>query len=1422
MGWRLAVWLLVLGTACTRREAGVVAAGGGALSVLPGFQDQLVVSGLEQPTAVRFARDGRIFIAEKSGLVKVFDPNRDARPNVFADLRTNVYNYWDRGLLDLELHPNFPDTPYVYVLYSHDAAVGGKAPHWGTPGGTSDSCPTPPGASGCVISGRLSRLEAGDGGMRGLEQVLIENWPSQFPSHSVGTLQFGPDGMLYVSGGDGASFDFVDYGQVGDPVNLLADPPGAAGVPQVPPAARGGALRSQNLAVPGFPARWNGKVLRVDPDTGAAAPGNPLSDDAAPVVAYGFRNPFRMTFRPGTQELWIGDVGWGDWEEIDRLIDPLASPVANFGWPCFEGAGRQPGYEAAGLALCDALYARNDQRAPYFAYSHSAPLLLGDGCDGFGQGSVTGLAFYSEGLYPEAYRGALFIADYSRNCIWSMFAGADGLPDPATRQVFVHAAPQPVQLLIGPGNDLYYTSIAGGLHRVAALGENRPPVASFEATPSSGAVPLTAAFDATGSSDPDPGDTLTFAWDLDGDGEFDDASGPSADFVYTTSGAREVGLRVTDSRGAQAGATRSISAGDASGGLAASIDVLMPLEFAVGDRVEFRGTATDGTQPLAASHLQWDLVVQHCPTPDHCHPHVLESFRGAASGSFVAPEHDYPYYLQLILRASADDGRQSTAVARLDPRTVELSLSSAPPGLALALNQTVAPAPFQETVVIGSQNTVSAPAYAGYEFTGWSDGGAAAHLLRASTDVQLTATYRMSPEPGPLKALGMPVARVSSPLGGGNPSLEVVRDSDYPPPGTNDPLRQYDTVTADPGPKQEWVGYEFPVSYAFSALRFQEGQNFSDGGWFERIGVRVRSDGAFRDVRGLLVTPLYPGTGDAVGYRSYRLEFEASPGDAIQLYGPAGGSAHFVSIAELDVYGWRAVAGPTVARVRTPPLSLPGERVELDARSSFDPAARDITYHWTQTAGPAVSLEGGDTARPSFVAPESSEPTTLRFTLEVQSGTDAKVTTSVDVPITPLTAPVDISSRGVPIVSEPKPVGAGAKTLELIRDGFEPAAGSTDSAPEFATWTGDPGVIEGWVGYEFAAPQRIGKLRFQEGAEYFDGGWFETLAIEVRQRGRWIPLSGVVSTPAYPARSDAVGFQVYEFTFTPVLADGVRIFGLPGGSARFFSVAELRAFAVAPPEADAPPFANAGDDATVPSGLRVSLDGTRSIDPEAAPLRYDWQQTAGTLVQLSNRGYATPSFTTPTAPRETKLTFSLTVDDGTHDSAPDTVTFTVQPSRGPVDLTPLGVPIAGLRMPFVAGNHNLETMRDGVSPPLDATDALLEYDTFLATLCNDGWVGYQLPELRAFGRLVFQEGLHFVDGGWFDALHVEVRRGGVWSEVSGLTITPNYPGYNDGQSWQSYDLRFTPVLGEAIRLRGRPGGAWTFFSVAELRAYTPR
>jgi glucose/arabinose dehydrogenase/PKD repeat protein len=726
-----------------------------AAALPTGFSDQTVFSGLTNPTAIRFSPDGRVFVAEKRGLVKVFASLSATTPTVFADLRSEVDDYWDRGMVGLELDPDFPTKPYVYVSYTFDAPIGGTAPTW------NDACPTPPGPTtdGCVVSGRVSRLTA-DGNVMASEKVLINDWCQQYPSHSVDDVRFGPDGALYVSAGEGANFNALDYGQFGGtsgsppvtPVNPCGDPPGGVGGPMTVPTAEGGSLRSQSLRRPsGEPVVLNGSIIRVDPATGAAKADNPLAArsnaNARRIVGFGFRNPFRFAFRPGTNELWLGDVGQTGWEEIDRITNPLSASVKNGGWPCYEGSQPLPSWQGAHLALCDSLYASPAGLLdPFYAYGHDSRVINGETCP-VGSSSLSGIAFYRTGAYPAAYDGALFFADHSRNCIWAMQAGSDGVPNPARIVNFVTGATNPVDLEIGPGGDLWYVDLEGGkVHRIVFDATNQPPTASLSASPTSGPAPLTVAFDGRESSDPDSGDTLTYRWDLDGDGAFDDGALPTASWTYQNSGAYLAALEVTDSHGATATATQLINAGNALP--VPTIDApTSSLTWKVGDVITFAGHALDSTgHQVPASGLSWSLVLHHCPS--NCHTHVVEDFEGVTSGSFAAPDHEYPSYLELTLTATDSLGRTATTSVRLDPKTTTLRMASVPSGLSLSVGSgTSRPTPYTLTVIQGSTQSVTAPSSQSlngisYAFDHWSDAKAATHTVVVPTSgLVLTATY---------------------------------------------------------------------------------------------------------------------------------------------------------------------------------------------------------------------------------------------------------------------------------------------------------------------------------------------------------------------------------------------------------------------------------------------------------------------------------------------------------------------------------------------------------------------------------------------------------------------------------------------------------------------------------------------------------
>ena len=727
----------------------------------PGFQDKATISGLTQPTVVQFASDGRVFVAEKSGLIKVFSNLEDSTPTIFADLRTNVHNFWDRGLLGMALHPNFPTTPYVYVLYTYDAVIGGTSPRWGTVGATSDGCPNPPGptVNGCVVSGRLSRLTANGDIATGPEQPLIDDWYQQFPSHSIGTIAFGVDGALYATGGEGASFNYADYGQT------AADPPSGD------PANQGGALRSLDLRTSGDPVALSGAVIRIDPATGAALPDNPRAGNpdlnARRIIADGLRNPYRFTIRPGTNELWVGDVGWGRSEEINLIASGGDAITESFGWPCYEGSAIQEAYDGLNLSMCEALYYGPPGlvTAPFYAYNHNATVVAGEACP-TGSSSIAGLAFYTSGTYPTAYEGALFFADYSRDCIWAMFKSATGnRPDPSKRQTILSGAQGPVHLTAGPGGDIFYVGFDDGkIHRLQYSTGNLPPTAVASASITSGIAPLSVNFDATGSTDAE-GQTLAYAWDLDGDGAFDDSTVAQPTWFYSTPAVYNVRLRVTDSQGLTDVASIVITANNS----APTATINSPsstFQWKVGDVITFSGSATDSEEgSLPPSALSWSLIMHHCPS--NCHTHSIQDFPGVASGSFAAPDHEHPSWLELTLSATDSGGLRTTVSLPLNPETVQLTFQTSPTGLQLAAASSTGRAPLTRTVIVGSSHSVSAPSpqpFGGqmYQFAGWSDGGGQAHNVTApATPTQYTASFTAAGPSGPIGYLDTPVVGAS-------------------------------------------------------------------------------------------------------------------------------------------------------------------------------------------------------------------------------------------------------------------------------------------------------------------------------------------------------------------------------------------------------------------------------------------------------------------------------------------------------------------------------------------------------------------------------------------------------------------------------------------------------------------------------------
>jgi glucose/arabinose dehydrogenase len=252
----------------------------GAATLPSGFTDSQVVSGLTNPTDMEFAPDGRLFVTEDAGRLRIANP--DGTLSTFLNISTKVDSNGERGLLALTFDPGFSTNGYVYLHYTKKA-----------------TSTTPP-------HNRIVRVTAsGDRVVSGSEKLIFrldnQNAAEQSPQFMGGALDFGTDGKLYVATGDN----------------------------ETPKKAQ----RLTNLF---------GKMLRIN-KSGTIPTNNPFYSTASgnnrAIWALGLRNPFKFAVQPGTGTIFINDVGEKTWEEINQL-----EKGANYGWPVHEGVANDPPY----------------------------------------------------------------------------------------------------------------------------------------------------------------------------------------------------------------------------------------------------------------------------------------------------------------------------------------------------------------------------------------------------------------------------------------------------------------------------------------------------------------------------------------------------------------------------------------------------------------------------------------------------------------------------------------------------------------------------------------------------------------------------------------------------------------------------------------------------------------------------------------------------------------------------------------------------------------------------------------------------------------------------------------------------------------------------------------------------------------------
>ncbi len=748
--------------------AGPAAAAPGEPTLPAGFQSERVYAESLAPTNFKFAADGRVFVAQKNGEIKVYPAGTHFHPETFADLRKPVFNESDRGLLGLALDPKFDEgRPYVYALYTFDHVLGEdenglpKYPKWGE-GPTYENDQCPPERGKCIVSGRLVRLKVALGTNHAYpsaaapeETVLVEGWCQQYTSHSIGDLAFGPEGALYVSGGDGASYDNSDWGQFG---NECGDPPGHAGENLTPPTAEGGSLRSQSPLRPNEEVLLNGTLLRINPDTGEAWPGNPFG--ASPnankrrIIAFGFRNPFRFFLDPQSSSAYVDNVGNTEIEEIDRV--PLGSTEAfNSGWPCYEGLGVNPSFQNAGLTACKRLYENpGSTEKPFFLYSHKAPVVPGDTCPTVSGSAISGVAMYEGSSYPGEYHRALFFSDSVRECIFVMKADEDGEPDPSRVEPFLSESGAflypGVDIEQGPGGDIYYSEL--GLNAVYRIFyDPTAPQARLSVKQAWGPAGFEFEFDASKSTGP-AGDPLTYEWDFENDGTFElkNATSTQKHSYGAATTNQTATVKVTDTNNGKSSIARVTVYPEDSPPAVTITEPAPSTTWSVGETLKFAATAKEkgGTGPeLGREAFYWNTRLLHCPfEAGACHEHPLQVFPAVRSGELIAPEHDYPSFVNFVLTVTDSRGLSVEKEVKVKARPVTLHLASSPPGIDFSVGQATEATPFDLEVIEDSPTTISAPETAevggvAYEFKRWTDNGPRARTVPAAASESFMAEY---------------------------------------------------------------------------------------------------------------------------------------------------------------------------------------------------------------------------------------------------------------------------------------------------------------------------------------------------------------------------------------------------------------------------------------------------------------------------------------------------------------------------------------------------------------------------------------------------------------------------------------------------------------------------------------------------------
>lgn len=506
------------------------------------FQKVVLDDNLAEPMELEMLPNGKIIFIERGGVVKIFDPKLDSATVI---LRKKVFSELEDGLLGMALDPNFKSNRWVYLFYS---PIGDEAKQV------------------------VSRIKLGEDELfeMNTEKILLEI-PTQREEccHSAGSLEFGPNGNLFISTGDNTNPHASDGYSPSDEREGRS-----------PWDAQKSSANTKDL---------RGKILRIKPEADGSysiPDGNLFPKDGSEgrpeIYVMGCRNPYRISIDQHTGYLYWGEVG-PDAGEDSLGRGPMGYDEVNqakgpgfYGWPYFIADNKA--YHKHNFATQVSLEAFDPEKpinqSPnntgletlpsaqkafiWYPYGASKEFpLVGEG----GRNAMAGPVYYFEDYpdnpakYPEYYNRKLFTYDWMRGWIMAVSMDEEGNFQRMERFLPSFEFNNPIDIIMGPDGDIYLLEYGtvwftqnpdARLVHLKYVSGNRPPVANIEVDNTMGAAPLSLQFSAAASKDFD-GDDLSYEWQFKNGETGSTEENPQ--FTFDNPGTYEVKLKVTDPSG---------------------------------------------------------------------------------------------------------------------------------------------------------------------------------------------------------------------------------------------------------------------------------------------------------------------------------------------------------------------------------------------------------------------------------------------------------------------------------------------------------------------------------------------------------------------------------------------------------------------------------------------------------------------------------------------------------------------------------------------------------------------------------------------------------------------------------------------------------------------------------------------------------